>query len=140
MGVYCTIKDVRDRNSILLSESSISDELINGYIAFAEGLVDGKLTERYPVPLASVPAVIKNIVADLAASKCLFKEVANTGENDEPVQSEKLWNQAMRLLDDVADGTISLFPKKQKTPAYSSTYGQEPRFLNWDPTNPRTYR
>lgn len=139
MGVYCTIKDVRNRNTRLLTEANVSDIKIEDYIDYAQGIVDGKLAGRYPVPL-SVPSLIRGITADIAAAECLSQEVGNRGENGEPTQAYDLRKNAMRLLDDVADGTISLFSKKQKTPAYSSTYGQEPRFLNWDPTNLRTYR
>ena len=138
MGIYCSVQDVRDRNVTLLSETS--EELINKYIAFAENLVDGMLSVKYPLPLPSVPATIRNITADLAASKCLFKEVVNTGENEEPVQSEKLWDQAMGLLEDIAADTILLFPKKKKTPAYCSSYNKTPKFRDWNPTDLRTYR
>ena len=143
---YCSVQDVRNRNKDLLKPGSVDDDRITGFISYSEGIVNGMLAERYPVPLSTVPELIRGITADLAASKSLAESVGNSGRNDEPTQADALWKQAMDLLKMLADGTMLLAaPAAEaettvKLPAVSSTYGRRPKFEGWDPSRPETYR
>lgn len=143
---YCSVQDVRNRNNDLLKPGSVDDARITGFIAYSEGIVNGMLAERYPVPLLTVPELIRGITADLAASKALAESAGNAGTNEPPTQSDNLWKQAMDLLKMLADGTMLLAGPVQeaettvKMPAVSSSYGRRPKFEGWDPSNPMTYR
>mgnify|MGYP001290764757 CR=1 FL=1 len=142
---YCSVQDVRNRNNDLLKPGSVDDDRITGFISYSEGIVNGMLAERYPVPLSTVPELIRGITADMAASKALAESVGNAGTNEAPTQADNLWKQAMDLLKMLADGTMLLAAPIQaettvKVPAVSSTYGRKLKFEGWDPSNPMTYR
>jgi phage gp36-like protein len=68
----------------------------------ASGLIDGYLVGRYVTPLATVPAVIK--VHALGLARYLLQRV----NPDERAKAD--FEAAMRYLEQVAKGSIALFP------------------------------
>jgi len=67
------------------SNTGVADQdLISKAISAAQDTIDGYLRGRYPVPLASVPGIVKNIAADLAAYTC--------SSGAPSWQSMKAWN------------------------------------------------
>jgi phage gp36-like protein len=142
--MYCTVQDVRDRNSLLLTEPAIPALRVDACIEYAGSIVDGMLCGRYPVPFSPVPAIIRGITADLAAADALSLVVGNRGDNQEPAQSQELRKKAMELLEKIARGGLdlpeALRPASGGRTALSTTYGQAAKFQGWDPCDPGTYR
>jgi len=141
--MYCSVQDVRNRNKIILAENVISDSDIESKINNIESMVNGMLANRYPVPLTTVPDVIREITADMTASKLISQKVGNEGTDEEPVQAENLWKEAMVLLKLINRGDMQLtLPTqevKNNTTIISTTYGETPVFLDWDPTDYASY-
>lgn len=144
---YCTAQNVRDKNTSLLS--GVESQKILDKIQEAQDLVDGMLRSRYPVPLSSVPYVIVNITASIAASWLIADSVGNSGEDENPVQADNLYNQAWKQLEAIQAGKMVLDipepvpPVEEKSvlkQARCTTYGQTSKFRNWDPGNPMSYR
>jgi len=139
--MYCSIDDVRGRNSLLLASSNnASDARIEEAVNYADSIIDGSLSDRYTVPLVSVPAIVRGISADLAASELLSQIIGTRGDNDEPTQAQDLRKKAMDLLDRIASGKIDLQINSasvvQNATIQSTTYGKRRKFDNWDPSRP----
>ena len=137
--MYCSIQDVRNRNSVILTSASVSDTIVEEYIDYAGSIVDGMLSGRHSVPFTSVPTIIKGLTADLAAAYCLEQIIGNRGENNEPTQAYDLRKNAVAMLQKIADGEIVLVSRQNKIPVRSSTYGQTPKFSSWNPSDLSSY-
>jgi len=68
--------------------------------ADVDALIDAKLGARYALPLASVPLVLTNIAADLVRARLYDDRLPDRLADRE--------RAALKLLDQVADGTLSL--------------------------------
>jgi len=138
---YCTVAQVRTRNSNLLKNTD--SDTIEDAIEYADGIIDGMIGERYPVPLSSTPGLIKGISMDLSASVVLADSVGNRGANDEPTQAEILRKRAMDLLERIKSGELSLnissSVSKPNVMVMSSTYSKTPKFRDWNPSDVSTY-
>jgi len=66
---YCTIDDVKDRLNI---KDTSEDSTLANKLTAADAYIDTKLKKYTTVPLASVPQIIKDASADLAAA--MFRE------------------------------------------------------------------
>lgn len=69
-------------------------------IADIDALIDAKLQPRYSLPLASVPRVLSNIACDLVRARLYEDRIT-----DHVADRERA---AMKLLDQIADGKVSL--------------------------------
>ncbi|MGD9642778.1 MAG: gp436 family protein [Elusimicrobiales bacterium] len=109
---YCTAADLTERMStdelIQLTDDAgtgvPNQDIISTAIAAAQGTIDGYLRGRYPVPLASVPGLVKNLALDLAAYK-LFKRRNQLMVNE---ARELMYKQAVSQLKDIQAGIIIL--------------------------------
>lgn len=79
---------------------AIVEAVLERALQVADGVVDGYVGTRYPVPLTLVPPVISTIAAALARWT-LYGRV-----KPEAVESE--FREAMRQLRDLADGRMTL--------------------------------
>lgn len=143
--MYCTIAQVKAKNASLLHEEE--DSRVLEKIEEAQGLVDGMLRPRYPVPLIFIPSEVRRITANIAASWLLSEVAGNSGNNNEPVQAQELYKQAMDQLKLIASGTMVLdipepsppvMPSGANRQARSTTYCQKPYFYCWNPSDPGT--
>lgn len=103
---YCAEADVKKRADLLTDFDSVA--LGNG-IAWADALIDARLGGRYAVPFTSVPVIIREISADLAAYYCVFEAHTAGGEGAPVDGALELKNRAMDLLKQLQDG-IALLP------------------------------
>lgn len=115
---YSTRSDVESRLSALPTEGMEAelDKRISDGIEYADSVVDGKLAARYKVPFTTVPKLIKNISADLAAAFAVTGNFSAGGEDDEPALAKALREWAMSLLCDIADGELLLNPDEAPPP------------------------
>ncbi len=138
--MYCSIEDVRERNEQLLDETYVDDNDIVVSIETAEELVNGYLFNNYRVPFVSVPVLIKNITADIAASDCLLKIVGNRGDNKEPIQARLMKKQAKETLEQIKKNEIVLAGLVKKSNIKSTRSNTVPYFSYWDPYDPDSYQ
>lgn len=136
---YCTAAQVRLRNPTFLAASVLSDSDIGEYITYAEGIVDGYLCSRYPVPLTTVPVLISALTADYAAGLALRDKVGDRGENGEPKQALNLRSGAEKTLGKIAEGKLGLTNKPRAVVAKTTSYGTDGKFESWDLTDYDTY-
>jgi phage gp36-like protein len=109
---YCATEDLNERLSndelIQLTDDSntgtVDQAIVSRAIAAAQDTIDGYIRGRYAVPLVSVPGVIKNISADLAAYN-LFKRRNQLAVNE---ARELMYKKAVTQLKDIQTGTILL--------------------------------
>jgi len=119
---YCTASDLTERLSndelIQLTDdvsAGVPDQgIISAAIAAAQDTIDGYLRGRYPVPLVSVPGIIKNLALDLT----LYNLFRRRGQLQANESRELLYKQAVGQLKDIAAGIILLqTADKQPLPA-----------------------
>jgi phage gp36-like protein len=109
---YCTKQDLIDRFSerelIQLTDrtnspaSTIDDTPVNRALADAEGLADGYIGKVYTLPLATVPAVLTKLVADIAR----FYLHGEGVEKDSPIRTN--YTDAVAYLVNVSRGLVQL--------------------------------
>lgn len=139
---YSTRADVTDRLAALPTEGAETslDSRITGGIEYADSIIDAKLRARYKVPFSPVPKLIKNISADLATWKTLKGAFSGGGEDEEPDLAKSYKDDAMDLLCQLADGTLTLGPDEATPPDEDevgvvpshSALGQRPVMLGFD--------
>lgn len=140
--MYCTIAQVKARNSLILG--GVSDARITEAIQGADSYIDGKLTGRYVAPLTSAPALIRELSADIAAGRLLMQATGQAGFNGAPEQATALLGNATLTLNEIRSGQMGLVMTGADAlaamPGYSNTY-EVPRqlALNGDPSNPRSF-
>lgn len=107
---YATLTELNERfgEAMLIELSDRADpptneidaDVVARALADADAMIDGYLKGRYLLPLAATPALVR----DLALSIAIYKLHRN-------VASEKVrrdYDDAMRMLRDIASGTIRL--------------------------------
>lgn len=109
---YSEREDIKSRLQALPVEGLVSvlDEAIDGAIQYSDSIIDSKLRLRYQVPFSPVPKLITNISADLATWKTLKGTFSGGGEDDEPILASSYRDDAMNLLCQLADGSLTLDP------------------------------
>lgn len=141
--MYCSINDVRNRNTLILSEDAVTDQQITDNINTSQSIVDGMLADSYSVPVSPIPNIIKAITADLAASMSISNVTANNGANESPTQAKQLEDHAMTLLRQIQSGKLTLQTTTtltpQKTTIKSTTYYKKRKFNTWNPADPNTF-
>ncbi len=109
---YCAAEDLTERlsNDELIQLTDDADtgvanqDLVARAISAAQDVIDGYLQGRYTVPLVSVPGLIKNITADLAAYK-LFHRRNQMQVNE---GRELMYKTAISQLKQIQEGIILL--------------------------------
>jgi phage gp36-like protein len=109
---YCSKQDLIDRFSerelIQLTDrtntpaSTIDDTVVGRAIADAEGLADGYVGKVYTLPLATVPAILTKLVADVAR----FYLHGEGVEKDSPIRTN--YTDAVTYLVNVSRGLVQL--------------------------------
>ena len=108
MAAYCTVQDLIDRygeTEIMeitdRDQTGAVDETVAGRaIDDASAEVDGYIGSRYDLPLASPPAVLTRITADIARYR-LYDNMATE-------EVRKRYEDALRFLKSVGKAEISL--------------------------------
>ncbi len=100
---YCTEDDVR-----LIAElrkSELSDDRVRALIEKAQAEIDAQLASTLPVPftLGDVPAKIRFMCADLAASFVLMKVYIGTAPNQSPY-GDTLFTRVMAQMQRIREG------------------------------------
>jgi len=90
-----TLQQLTDRELT----GSIDQAVLGQAIADAGTIIDGKLASRYPVPFAAVPALIEALASDIAFYRL---------HSNPPKEVASRYDNAIRLLDNLASGAISL--------------------------------
>jgi len=107
---YCTIDDirkqVREAELIGLTDEedtgAVVESVVTAAIEAAGVEIDGYLGGRYALPLATVPAILTKLAADIAVYNLYAL-------GDGPPESRKeRYDNAVRFLRSVAEGKISL--------------------------------
>lgn len=107
---YCTRDDLESRfgtieiADLLDQDNNGADDIdrLASAIADAGALIDGYIAGRYAVPLATAPALIKDVACDVTRYK-LWR-------NRAPEEIQKRYDQAISTLRDISRGVISLPP------------------------------
>lgn len=94
-------QDSVDRLSIR-SEDLDGSETVARALSYAEGVISGRLSVRFTLPLAVVPVVLRDIACDLAMARMASDAVSLT---DDLKHREKT---ARADLDRIADGKMNL--------------------------------
>ncbi|HYH17575.1 MAG TPA: DUF1320 domain-containing protein [Azospirillum sp.] len=79
---------------------TIVDAVLDQAIASAAAVIDAHLAGRYALPLASVPAVVAQIAGTLS--------IAGLYIDDAPAKVTADYQQAMKMLRDIRDGSLAL--------------------------------
>lgn len=80
--------------------TTVNATRVDQAVADIGALIDAKLGARYAMPLVTVPLVLLNIAADLVRARLYDDRIP-----DRLADREKA---ALKLLDQIADGTLSL--------------------------------
>lgn len=88
------------RGSRVLDRALIAAQLVH-----ADGVIDGYVRARYPRRFVVVPEVLAGIAHDIARYRLRAKGGQQTAMND---AVQKQYDEAMRLLRDIADGRLAL--------------------------------
>jgi len=101
--------DLSDRSGAGVMDSAVIDAALND----AKATIDGYLAARYPLPLAAVPDVLNRVSCDLARYY-LYDERATE-------QVTKRHDDALKLLDKISNGSVTLGLPVTDTPEGSNT-------------------
>lgn len=113
-GRYCTLDEIR-KQAGLTDNSFIADDLLERKRTEAESEVNSYLYQRYILPLAEVPALIRNCTILLAAGFIAYQEY---GADSDGV---KWLGEARGTLKKVQDGKIRLIGSDYAELALKST-------------------
>jgi len=137
---YCTAADLTERMSneelIQLTDDAgtgVPDQdMISKAIAAAQDTIDGYLRGRYPVPLVSVPGIVKNLALDLT-TYTLFRRRNQLSMNE---ARELMYKQAISQLKDIKAGIIQLQTADQQAlpprPLFKSNKRPEDKMFSKD--------
>lgn len=117
---YATSQDIIDRygNDLLLiiadrDNDGIADAVaIEQAAADADAEIDAYLAGRYQLPMAEVPGVLKRVAVDI-----MIYRLAATADVATDAQQQR-YNDAVKLLDKISKGQVSLgFPTVSTPPS-----------------------
>ncbi len=108
---YSTLADIKklipEDVSIQLTDDegsgTVNQTRVDEAIAQADGEINGYLAGRYTVPLSTVPALIRKFSVDIAIYNLYSRKT-----EDMPKTRVDRYNNAIRTLEAIAKGTISL--------------------------------
>lgn len=109
--MYTTVETVRIMTGFQEAtppeDSKISDETIELAIKQADSIINGKIGDRYQLPLASTPYLIESISSQIAKALLYAQEYGEETEN-----LDKGWQKTMdyfvEMLDDIQLGKTKL--------------------------------
>lgn len=109
---YCALTDITktvpEKDIIQLTDDNglgVVDQVkADDAISYADQLIDSYLRGRYPLPLTTVPGLIKNLSADIA----LFHLYGRRIELNIPESIMAKYKNAIKLLEQIQKGLISL--------------------------------
>ncbi len=109
---YCALADITkavpEKDILQLTDDSglgvIDQVKVDDAISYADQLIDGYLRGRYPLPLTTVPGLIKNLSSDLA----LFHLYSRRIELEMPESMMAKYKNAIKLLEQIQKGLISI--------------------------------
>lgn len=103
---YTTVADVRVASG-LTDATLITNGTVQTAIDGATGLIDGKIGDRYLLPLASTPTLIAFLAKQMATAILLMDEYS-----EEAKDTDKGWEKRLKFfldqLDDIRDGKTRL--------------------------------
>lgn len=118
--MYCTINDIINELSYKISAqlsndadpNTLNDTLIEQYISDASELINSYLRGRYPLPLQSDHAIIKNICIDVVKYE-LYKRRSKLDENLKDIYNNAIsdLNKLQRGIIVLDEGTTDTRPK-----------------------------
>ncbi len=120
---YCSVVDVLDeltRDTLLYclyeepnpADTSDLEERIQKVIDKIDGKIDGFLEGRYSLPLSFESRLLKTIAVDLVKYEILSRR----GLDDKDSQIIEQNKEALRLLEKIAEGKLTLEPAKIPAP------------------------
>ena len=85
-----------------------SAQIVDGFIQAAESIIDAKLAKLYAVPFsAPPPAIIATIATDITLYRILSQRIFTQQKLKDSVWPDR-FKQSMDMLDEIADGTVTL--------------------------------
>jgi phage gp36-like protein len=123
--MYCTQADIEavipEAELIQLTDDTVPPFMvdaakISAAIAAAGELIDGYISSRYQLPLTNCPALVKRISVDLAVYEIFMRRKKRAV----PETVQKTYDNAMRLLNAIAGGKVTLGSTSAGLPAQSS--------------------
>jgi len=128
---YCENADVRamlkdDALNTIIGTDYIGDPdereskilpLISAAITDAGAEIDGYLAKRYPLPLSHVPQALNKFAKDIAVYNLYSRIGINEGDREKNILNR--YKAAVRFLELVADGTVSIGTPDPATAAHA---------------------
>jgi phage gp36-like protein len=123
--MYCTLDDLKkivpDQTLIQLTDDhtpprAIVTANVDKAIADAGELIDGYLRDRYTLPLSPVPGLIGTLAADIAVYRLYARRAVITA----PDAVAERYKNAIKLLERIQEGKITLGAGGVTTPESSS--------------------
>ena len=138
---YCSVSDIYDelqRDTLIYclydepnpSDVSDLDSRVQKVIDKVSGKIDGFLEGRYTLPLPFESSLLKVIAIDLVKYQILSKR----GLDDKDAEIIEQKKDAMRLLEKIAEGKLTLEPSKVPAPEVNNDIEIEssPRIFSRD--------
>ncbi|EKE75189.1 gp436 family protein [Gallaecimonas xiamenensis] len=119
--------DLTDRTGTGAIDQAVLDNALDD----AAATIDGYLGARYPLPLATVPAVLTRVACDLARYY-LYDERATEAVT-------KRHDDALKMLRSIGDGTVTLGLPDAQTPEGSNTSTIESAGSVWGRANSKGF-
>ena len=104
---YITKDEVRAATN-MLNTTKIPDTYLDAKIAYADGAINGKIGERYTLPLSSTPNIIKFFSLEIAVA-VLFMDQYGEDAADKDKGWEKRLNWIMKQLEEIRTGKMKLY-------------------------------
>ena len=95
---------------------TVDSTVMDRALTDATGLIDGYVSGRYSLPLASTPSLLRKLCLDIARYG-----LGHYGKEDD---ARMRYDDALRQLQQIANGTLSLGLPAADTPAPASGYVQ----------------
>lgn len=114
-ATYCTLSDLEDAVTHRRLVETTNDEdptatgevvtsKVDAAIAAAGDMIDGFVGKRHPLPLPTVPEILRRVAVDLSLYY-LFSRVRDLSDTDSILRRKK---DAEKLLERIRDGEVSL--------------------------------
>lgn len=110
-----------------VTEGGIVSDVLDRALEDADAEIDGYLESRYRLPLASVPRLLVGMAADIARYK-LYRDAV-------PAVVERRYKDAVKILENIAAGKVSLGRDSDAAPAPvtdGAQFGQSTRVFGRD--------
>jgi len=118
---YATLQDLVDRfgaaeliqrtDRTKVPPEEIDADVVALHLADTDGLIDGYLKGRYALPLTPTPPALRKAACDIARRYILDESASDA--------VRKAFDEALRLLRDVADGRVDLTVEGEAPPKAS---------------------